>query len=227
MFNNLDEKKLFKGIGAILLYFFATILLQIPFIFFTENQYIILLVPYTIVLITFILLYKKDLKKDLKDFKKNYKKILLTTFKYWLIGFIIMIALSFIINLLPIKEVLNQEDNKNLLNTYPLIEIAIAVIIAPIAEEIAFRLSFRKFTKNKWAFALTTGLLFGFIHILSSLIQYGNPLYLIYLLPYGTLGTVFGLAYAKTDNIYGTMTFHALHNVLSILELLIIGGVIL
>lgn len=224
MIKNLNSKKLFKGIGVVLLHFLLLILLQIPFIYLTKNDYIIYLVPYTITLLVFILLFRKDLINDFKDLKKNLKKIIKESIKYWLIGFAIMYISGMIIAMLPIDNVINQEQNTSLLKIYPIIEILIACIIAPITEEIVFRLSFKKFTDNKWLFAFVTGLLFAAIHVLSSL---RNPIMLIYLIPYGALGVTFGLAYYKTDNIYGTMFVHALHNTISILELLIIGGIIL
>lgn len=227
MKKNLDIIKLLEGIGIVLLHFVLVYLLQIPFLLFTENIYIVTLIPYFLTMIFFIYIYRKELKNDIKDFKKNYKKILLTTLKYWIIGFAIMFISAIIINKIPIKDVLNQEENAKMLKVYPIIEILIACLIAPVTEEIVFRVSFKKFTKNKWIYAFTTGLIFGFVHVLSSLLTYKTPLMLIYLIPYGALGVVFGLAYSKTDNIYGTMVFHALHNTISILELLLIGGILL
>ncbi len=224
MIKNLNEEQLFKGIGIVLLHFVLLILLEIPFLYLTKNEYIIYLIPYTLTMIFFIILYRKKLKKDFQKFKKNYKPVLKTSLKYWAIGFFIMYISGIIINILPIDNVVNQVENTSLLKSYPIIEIAIACLIAPITEEIVFRLSFNKFTKNKWLFAFTTGLLFALIHVLSSL---KSPIMLIYLLPYGALGVTFGLAYFETDNIYGTMSVHALHNTISIIELLIIGGIIL
>ena len=224
MIKNLDERKLFKGIGIVLLHFVLLLLFQIPFILFTNNNYLLILVPYFLTLLVFVMLYRKNLIKDFQDLKKNFKKIITTSLKYWLIGFAIMYISAIIISKLPIDDVINQAQNTDLFKTYPIIEVLIACIIAPITEEIVFRLSFRKFTKNKWLFAFTTGIIFALIHILSSL---KNPIMLIYLIPYGSLGVTFGLAYFKTDNIYGTIFVHALHNTISILELLMIGGIIL
>lgn len=224
MIKNLNEKQLFKGIGTVILHFVVLVLLQIPFLYFTENPYIYYLIPNILVMIMFIIIYRKELINNIKDLKKNYKKVLLTTLKFWIIGFIIMYLSSLLINLLPIKTSINQQENINLLRNYQLLEILIACIIAPITEEIVFRLSFKGFTDNKWFYSITTGLIFAGVHILSSI---SNPLMLIHIIPYAALGIAFGYAYANTDNIYGTMLMHALHNTISILELLIIGGIIL
>ena len=227
MKKNLDSIKLVKGIGIVLLHFVLIYLFQIPFLLFTKNIYITTIPAYALTMLVFILIYKKELKDNIKDFKKNYKKILLTSIKYWLIGFALMYLSAIIINKLPIDNVVNQQQNDNLLKTYPIIEILIACLFAPITEEIVFRLSFKKFINNRWIYAITTGLIFAFIHVLSSLLLYKTPIMLVYLIPYGSLGIMFGLAYFKTDNIYGTIIVHALHNTISILELLLIGGILL
>ena len=227
MKKNLDTLKLVKGIGVVLMHFALIYILQIPFLLFTENLYATTIPAYFLTMMFFIILYRKELKEDLKDFKKNHKKILITTLKYWLLGFALMYVSGIIINLLPIDTVVNQQQNSDMLKTYPILEILIACLFAPITEEIVFRMSFKGFTDNKWLYAITTGLIFGFVHILTSLLMYKTPLMLIYLLPYGSLGIVFGFAYFKTDNIYGNMIFHALHNAISILELLLIGGILL
>ena len=231
MIKNLQEKQLFKGIGAVLLHFTLGLLAQIPFIFLYKkkliSQGVLILLSYIIVMLVFILIYRKRLITDLKDFKKNCKGILLTTLKLWAIGFVIMIVFSNIIRFIPIKDVANQEANIEFLKSSKLIACLIYIVIAPITEEIAYRLSFRKFTDNKWLFAITTGLIFGLVHILSSINSANDLIMLLYLIPYGALGIVFGLAYHKTDNIYGTMIFHSLHNTISILELILIGGILL
>ncbi len=231
MIKDLNEKKLFKGIGTVLLYFFLAIVYQIPFIFLIEKKNFSsnwsLFIVQIILVLTFILIYRKDLKSDLKDFKKNWKKILTTTAKCWIIGFIIMIISSSFISLLPIKNVTNQSENIAMFKAAPILEIIIVTIMAPITEEIVYRLSFKRFTNYKWLFVFVTGLIFGFVHVMTSITSVQNLIMLVYLIPYGALGCAFGYAYFKTDNIYGTMVFHSLHNLISILELLLIGGILL
>ena len=79
MIKDLNEKKLFKGIGTVLLYFFLAIVYQIPFLFLIEKKNFSsswsLFIVQIMLVLTFILIYRKDLKSDFKDFKKNWKKI--------------------------------------------------------------------------------------------------------------------------------------------------------
>ena len=106
----------------------------------------------------------------------------------------------------------------------PLIEEICAIILAPIIEELVFRRSLIKFTSNKHIYALTTGLIFGFIHITSSINSINDLIMLLYIIPYSSVGIALGYAYKKTNNIYGTLIMHSIHNAIAILELIIIGG---
>ena len=231
MSKTIDGHKLIKGIGTIILYLVLTIVLQIPFVFLIKKELISselsTLLVYAMLAIIFIIIFRKDLIKDFKDFKKNGKKIFFTTVKFWLIGFIIMFISAIFINALPIRGNTNQETNIALLKSSPAIEIALACFLAPIIEETVFRLSFKKFSTNKWIYAFVTGILFASIHLISSIDGVKDLIMLIYIIPFGALGVTFGLAYHKTNNIYGTLLVHSLHNTISILQLLLIGGIIL
>jgi membrane protease YdiL (CAAX protease family) len=225
-----DLKETLKGIGIICLYYIFQLLFSMPFIFLikshTISEYTATLFVYILLPIPFILIYLKDLKKDFKQFKTNYKKILLTTLKYWLVGIIIMIISSIVIALFGISDNINQEANINMLKQAPIIEILCAVIFGPILEELVFRRGLKNFTSNKHVYAITTGLIFAFIHIISSISNNSDIIMLIYLIPYGALGIAFGYAYKKTNNIFGTITFHSIHNLISLLEILLIGVIV-
>lgn len=229
--NNLfNLKETLKGIGILCLYYILQLLFSMPFIFLikshTISEYTATLFVYMLFPIPFILIYLKDLKKDLKDFKINYKKILLTSLKYWLIGTIIMIISSILISIIGIKENINQEANINMLKNAPIVEILCAVIFGPIVEELVFRRGLKNFTSNKHIYAITTGLIFAFIHIISSISNNSDIIMLIYLIPYGALGIAFGYAYKKTNNIFGNIAIHSIHNLISLIEILIIGVIV-
>lgn len=170
-----------------------------------------------IMAIIFGLIYRKDLINDLKI---NFKKVILTTLKYWLIGFIIMYISSLIIELFKLAPNVNQEANIALLKEAPVLEFILAVILAPFVEELVFRRSLIKAINNKHIYAIITGLMFAFIHVTSSLSQ--GSIMLLYLIPYAAVGIAFGYSYYKTKNIYGTMIIHSFHNLLSLLALLFI-----
>ncbi len=214
-----------KGILIVFSYILLIAILSILFSFF-KNLKLINFTIYFSCAILYSIIYLKDLINDFKDFKNNYKTIIKTTFKYWLIGFIIMIISSIIIAFLKIEINANQEANIELLNNMPLIEFICAVLFAPIIEELIFRRSFKNISSNKHIYAITSGLIFALLHVTSSLTDNTSLIMLIYLIPYGALGIAFGYAYRKTNNIYGTMIMHSFHNALSLLQIILIGCII-
>ena len=225
----INIKETLKGILAIGLYYLLSILLSIPFSLlinkFNNNltEQISTISLYLIMTIIFGIIYSKDLKKDFKDFKKNYKKYFKTIINYWLKGLFIMFASSFVISMFDISTNTNQDENVRLLKEMPIVEITCACILAPIMEELVFRFSFRNSTKNKKLYAIVTGLIFAFVHVVTSL---NDPLTILYLIPYGALGIAFGYIYKDTNNIFSSITAHTIHNTLSIIELLLLGALL-
>lgn len=163
----------------------------------------------------FIFIYKDTLKKDFKDYIKNLGTNMETSIKYWLVGFGIM-ALSniFITYILRMSIAENEEQIRALVDIAPLFMIFDVVIYAPLTEELIFRKSLKDIFSNKWIFVIVSGIVFGGLHVVSYI---NNPSDLIYLIPYGSLGVTFALLYHKTDNIFSTISMHALHNGLAIL----------
>ena len=221
-----DFKELLKGILVICSYFLIQVIYIIPFIFLFQKKIIaeneLYLFIYIGLAITYIIIYKKSLLNELKDFKKNYKHILKTTSKYWLIGLGIMIISSTILTSYGITDTTNQEQNINLFQKTPIIQSFIAIILAPIIEELVFRRSFKDFTNNKHLFAFTTGLIFGGIHVISSITSIKDILMILHIIPYSAVGIAFGYAYKEHNNILGTMSIHALHNAIAIIEIIIL-----
>lgn len=230
MNKNINIKELLKGLLIICSYFLVSNILAIPFLFLYKNNIIneatFYILVYLLITITYILIYIKDLIKDFNDFKKYYKTILKTTINYWIKGLFIMIVSSYIIELINLPINTNQEANANLLASLPLVEALIAVLFAPIYEELVFRRGLFKFTDNKHLYAITTGVIFALIHITSSITSPQDLIMLIYLIPYSSVGIAFGYAYKKTNNIFGTITVHSIHNAITLIEMIILGGLL-
>ena len=96
-------------------------------------------------------------------------------------------------------------------------------IYAPVCEELAFRKSIRDVINNKYLYVLASGLIFGLLHVIGFI---STPLDLLYLIPYSSLGIVFALLYYRTNNIFSSITIHAMHNALSVLVYLLLGGLV-
>lgn len=220
---------IFKSIGIILLlllfstFFFA--LFNIDPKSITDKEYLLYLtISEFVLLIIFILIYHKTLIKDGKNYFKDFRKNFEVSFKYWLIGFILMV-ISNIIIVYVLKQTIadNEEIVRSYIDISPLLMIFSTVIYAPICEELTFRKSIKDAIKNKWLYILVSGLLFGYLHIASYI---NTPLDLIHIIPYSSLGIVFALLYYKTDNIFSTITVHAMHNLLSVLVYILLGGLL-
>lgn len=213
-----------KSIGIILLLLlfssFFFIILNIDPNKISDKKYIIYLTISNIILLAiFIYIYRKTLVKDFKTFFKNFSENMETSIKYWLIGFLIMIASNLFITYILNKTIAgNEEEIRSYINIMPLLMIFNTVIYAPITEELAFRKSIKDVTNNKWLYVLTSGLIFGLLHIISYI---NNVSDLVYLIPYGALGITFALLYYKTNNIFSTIMMHAIHNSLAVIVYLI------
>lgn len=209
-----------KSIGIIILMLtFTSIffsILNINPTTISEKEYILYMSLSNIILIIiFFLIYKNTLIKDFKSYIKNLSQNIETSIKYWLIGFIIMIVSNLIITFILNKGLAgNEEEVRKLIDSFPLFMIFNAVIYAPLIEELTFRKSIKDCVSNKWIYVLTSGLVFGMLHIISYIT---SPIDLVYLIPYSALGISFALLYHKTNNIFSTISVHAMHNLLAVI----------
>ena len=166
-----------------------------------------------IYLIIIVICYFKTLKNDFKPFFKNFLKNFEDAFKYYFLGLVIMVICNLIITLLlggGVGE--NEEVVRSYIYIAPLLMLLEVSIYAPFAEELLFRKSIREVITNKWLYVFVSGFIFGALHVS------GNTLFdLLYLIPYCSLGFAFSYIYAKSNNIYSTISIHAVHNTATIL----------
>lgn len=168
-----------------------------------------------------VIIYFKTLRKNITDFKKNFKKYFFFGLKWWLLGISVMILSNAIIEMfVSTPTSVNEQLVQKIIKVYPIYALISTVLIAPFTEEIIFRKSLRNIFSNNFIYILTSGLVFGFLHIISGLNS--SPLEILYIIPYGTLGAVFAYLCAKTDNILVSIFFHTLHNFI-LVSIAIIG----
>ncbi len=227
---DVDIKKIPKSILVILLFFFISLVQLIPIYLFnldinnltTMQTLLLTLFSNSILLVILISMYRDTLKNDFKKIKNNFNEMMDTGIKCWLVGLIIMIISNVIIGLfIPLANAGNEQGVQEYISTSGIVSMLAIGIIAPIIEELTFRKAFRDIFKSKWLFILSSGLIFGSLHVVLSL----NSLWdLFYIIPYSSLGIAFGYMYYKTDNIYTSIIMHMFHNT-SLTILSIIGGV--
>ena len=223
MIDKIERKILYilKSISLLLLLLFFQ---YIPLLLFKinlekisiNNKIIYSLICDIMLIIIFVIIYKKDIINNFKNyFNKNIKKNLKISIKYWLIGFGIMIATNIIITTITNGAIpQNEESVRTLINKFPLYMLFELAIYAPLTEEIIFRKSIKDIIDNKYIYSITSGLIFGLMHIIGTI---KTPTELIFILPYASLGTVFALLYHKTNNIFSTITIHSIHNTLTLI----------
>lgn len=227
--NTIDifEKKLIKGSISFLLIILMIFWGIVPIIVLnfigidlknltTSSTIIISFISDLLFLGLIVGIYYKTLKKDFnKYFNRNFKENLKTSVYYWLVGLGIMyisnIAIAIVMNG-QLTE--NEESVRSLVNMAPLYMVFQLVIYAPIVEELIFRKSIRDVFDNKVLFTIISGLIFGGLHIITSIT---NLTSLIYLIPYCSLGIAFGLLYVKSDNIFSSIISHTIHNSLALI----------
>ena len=227
---NLALRNALIGTGVIFLYLIAS---SLPYEFLKifninyKNLNIlsksIYLIIYEISLTALIIyIYRKDIIPNLKKFIKNNVKYFKKYIKYWFLMLILMICSNLIVTFFTTNDIAtNQETIIDTLKVAPIYTFIITVFVAPILEELVFRLSFRKiFAHTNFLFIFFSGLFFGGMHVLGSL---NNLIDLLFIIPYSIPGFMFAYLYSKSKNIFVPISLHFMHNtIMMILQLLLI-----
>ncbi len=210
-------KYIFKGLGVIFIYFFISFARNIPLRLLNidlenlpEISYkIYSLIIEIIMFLVIYMIYEPEFNAAIDDIKKNHEKYFKDNFKYYIIGIAVMFGSNMLINFLGGGVSSNEGSVRAEFYSYPIITYISAVFLAPIIEESVFRLSFNALFKNKTLFILTSGLLFGYLHVMSMPL---NKLFPLYLLSYSSCGLAFAYMTKRTGNILVPTGFHFMHN---------------
>ncbi len=162
-----------------------------------------------------VIIYRKTFKDDFKKIKGNFRQYLEVIVPAYIIGIIVMMFSNLFIQLffrLPIAT--NEQEIRILFASLPVYIFISAAFIGPLEEELVFRKALKDVFKNKLLYILGSGIIFGSLHVIPSLT---NPLELLYIIPYSSLGVCFAYIYAKTDNIWCSVIVHILHNTVMLL----------
>ena len=180
---------------------------------------IISLISNLIIMGILIFIYRNTFINDFKKFfNRNIGENLELSFKYWFLGFLIMIVSNLIITFITGGGIAsNEEAVREMIDMAPIYMIFDVAIYAPITEELIFRKSIRDFCSNKWIYILISGLVFGGLHIVGST---DSPIDWLFLIPYCSLGIAFAALYRKSNNIFSSISMHCLHNTIAIVTYL-------
>lgn len=226
---NKNTKNIITGISVILFYIIISCIPDYIFSLFGINynklnittKSIYLTFYEIITLFIIIYIYKTDFINNLKNYLKNIKYYINNYIKYWFLTLVLMFISNSIITLFTTSNISNnQESIIDTLKIAPFYTIIVTVFIAPIMEELIFRLSIKKIFKNKIIFIIISGLFFGSVHVLGN---FNNIIDLLFIIPYSIPGFIFAYTYIKSENIFVPISLHFIHNcVMMLLQLLLI-----
>lgn len=180
----------------------------------TPLKLIVSIIYEILMLLAIIFIYLKTIVNDFIDYKQNIKYYINNYLKYWFLNLgLMMITNIIIINITNINNSTNQEYITKLLGKYPIYTIVATILIAPLTEELIFRLNIRKIFKNNIIFIITSGLVFGALHLTVAT----SFKELLFIIPYSIPGIIFAYTLTKSKNIFVPISLHTMHNTLMIL----------
>ena len=171
---------------------------------------IIMIALYVMQITVLIIPMFNELKRDFIAFKNNLKLYLSNILPRFGIISIIYLVCSISVMLIVGSMPNNQES----LLSLPLYLTAIlAILVAPLTEELMFRGFIRKFIKNDILFIILSSLIFGGLHVLSA----DSLLQILFIIPYSVLGFALSLNYVKTKNIASNIFLHCAWNTMAVI----------
>lgn len=160
-----------------------------------------------------------DIIDSLRLFKQ--KALYFTMKSVTSIGYILLgnVILNLLIQWLTgnLQTPVNQDNINAFAQVNPTLMFVIAVVLAPLLEEMVFRGTiFRMLFDKHGTFValLASSVLFGLMHVLSSLIS-GNYADLINVVVYIHMGIQLGYLYDRTGTLVAPIMLHAVNNLIS------------
>lgn len=228
MTKQINIRGIIKCILVFLLFYYSSLLQWIPVIFLKidinrlNNSMSVMLSSFSNIILLLILffIFRKELRKEWVIFKNKLSDNLDIGFKYWLCGLMGMIISNLIlVSFFQAGQAGNEKTVQTMIQDLPWLMLIDAGILAPFIEEIVFRKCFKNIFKNKWLFILTSGLVFGGIHVIHNINTWVDILFIV---PYSCLGFAFAASYYKTDTIFTSISIHMFHNIiLTLISILI------
>ena len=211
------KKEMIFALVALMVYCSQFILASIINLNTLTQKIIVQTIIDVIILVAVIICFKDKLKRDLKLFKENAKAYLQYILPKVGIIYLLMLLVS-VASMLISQEAssVNQESLEALPKWYLA---PMAIIWAPIVEEVIFRGVLRRFIKNNILFIIASGIIFGVLHTIG---EASLANIIIMAMPYAVLGGGWAYLYAKTDNITNNILAHAFQNTLATLFSLMI-----
>lgn len=225
---NQSYMKLFTSICVIVLYFiwpyFVNSILSLLGIKEPLSVYLTLAADF-ILMIVIISIYFDGLRNDFIKLKKNFKKFFILGGKIFILGFIVYtIVSSVFIFIVPEATNANTNSLLNIFDKSPMMLIIIAIFYYPIIEELVFKKTFKDVLTNKWFFIITTAIINASFEVVLS---YQNIYNLVNIIPTAVFYGMLSYIYYETDNIFVSMGYRMIYNLIPFLLALLNVAIII
>jgi membrane protease YdiL (CAAX protease family) len=212
----MNFKNLIKLMVTFSIFYFSKLFRYIPIYLFSINlktcsdtiRILLSIFSSLCTFIIFLFIYRNDIYNDFEKYKKNKLNNFDISFKYYLVGLLMMIVSNVTLSLLFNSTSRNEEIVQSMINTSPLLMFINACLLAPFIEEMVFRKGFKDCFTNKYLFIILSSLSFGLLHVVSA-DSLGTFLFFI---PYSLLGSSLAYMDYKSDSVIPSIIFHTLHN---------------
>lgn len=182
---------------------------------FIPNGILVSIICNIVILACCIFIFFDELKVNVPIFFKNIRSYLSYIFPKLGLMYIVYFVLSFIC-IFVLK--LGVSKNQQAIESMPIwFTLPLAVLYAPIVEEILFRGCFRRFIKNDIIYIVVSGAIFGLLHTIGEPSLFGV---VVMMIPYAVLGGFFAYLYSKSNNICSNIFCHFFHNSVAMMILL-------
>lgn len=201
-------KDIILGILLVLVYFSSII--WADYLPNSKNiRYAASIVHDLVILILGIVIFYKELKIAVTAFKNNfsaYMKFVLPRVGIMFVGVIVLNLIA--MTICNQGSSVNQETLETLPKWY---SIPMAVIWAPIVEELLFRGVLRRIIKNNTLFIIVSAIVFGLLHTVAEATLFNM---IVMAIPYAAIGGFLAYIYTKTNNITSNISCHGIYNLI-------------
>lgn len=171
-------------------------------------------------LLVAIFIFRRFLVNEWRNLKGRWVKTILWSLTA---GFVIIYGANIVSGIMvqiiePGSSSANQNALIMMLDIEPLPILLASIVVAPILEELVFRVAIFKaiYPHSRFFAYLASGGIFGLVHVLDGLMA-GDLSQLVYLLPYGLLGMVFCWLYEKKGTLAVPVLVHMSNNFVSMM----------
>lgn len=161
----------------------------------------------------------QERKKNFRCIKKRVKKYA----KLFFVSITHCIGILIILSIISEKMSDGVSENQESIYEIPLlIQLILVLIYAPVVEEVLFRHMFRRLIKREGAYIIVSGVVFGIVHVISSIGSHRIIDVIAYSLPHLGVGLYLSYIYASTNSIETCIIIHRVLNLFAILPLILI-----